>query len=326
MDADTLDLLRESLRHLLTEDAAAPLSTRLAELGWDDVLADDAPTALRTLFDVKGATLSSADALGAELARTLAKTTGDAVLGDAAVAIPGPDGPARWDNALQRIHIDVLLTAPLAERRLVIEVGGDAPSVLVVTNEAHTLQATTVEAEDPWLGLVRLTGSLPSSSLTWLDPTTAEAAKNEIVGTARRLLAAELVAVGAHMVRIAVAYTKDRVQYGKPIGVFQALQHRLASAHSLVVGATGLVEDASDTGDAWTSTLAKCLAGRAAEHASQQAQQCFGAIGFTWEHELHRSIKRAYVLDALFGDWRTLEAEIGTTILRTRNVPMLGFL
>jgi alkylation response protein AidB-like acyl-CoA dehydrogenase len=108
--------------------------------------------------------------------------------------------------------------------------------------------------------------------------------------------------------------------------VFQALQHRLASAHAMTVGAGHLVTEAGLDGDAWTALVAKCMAGQTAEHACTQAQQCYGAIGFTWEHEFHHYLRRTYALDRLFGDWRTLEHEIGTRMQESGTVTRIGSL
>ena len=330
MDSDTRALLDTSLERVLTEPSDAPLASRLDDLGWSDVLADDASAARRALFTIKGATLSSADALGPELAQVLATTSGDPSFAAATVALPvtnGPAGLARWDGATARLHINALATAPPSGDRLVVPVADDAPSRLaVVSLSADGVTVQPVAGGDPWLGLVRITGSPPSAAISWLPSETAAVGWEAVVAHGRWLLAAELVGLGERIVAMAVDYTKNRVQYGKPIGVFQALQHRLGAAHALVVGAGDLVDDAAESGDAWAATVAKCLAGRAAENATVQAQQCFGAIGFTWEHDLHRYIKRAYVLDNLLGDWRTLEHEIGETILRTGVVPMLGSL
>jgi hypothetical protein len=55
-----------------------------------------------------------------------------------------------------------------------------------------------------------------------------------------------------------------------------------------------------------------------------QAQQCYGAIGFTWEHEFHRYLRRTYALDSMLGDWRTLEYAIGTHLQQTGTVPRIG--
>jgi alkylation response protein AidB-like acyl-CoA dehydrogenase len=72
--------------------------------------------------------------------------------------------------------------------------------------------------------------------------------------------------------------------------------------------------------------VAKALAGHAAEDCCTQAQQSYGAIGFTWEHPFHRYLRRTYLLDRLLGDWRTLEFEIGTTLQQTREAPRIGTL
>ncbi len=116
------------------------------------------------------------------------------------------------------------------------------------------------------------------------------------------------------------------MQYGRPIGTFQALQHRLAGAHATIVGAAHVVAEAAASGSRWDALVAKALAGRAAEDACTQAQQVYGAIGFTWEHEFHRSLRRTYLLDRLLGDWRTLEFEIGSTLQSTGDVPKIGAL
>src|SRR5438067_1339598 len=80
------------------------------------------------------------------------------------------------------------------------------------------------------------------------------------------------------------------------------------------------------SGSPWVAKVAKAAAGRAAEFACTQAQQTYGAIGFTWEHGFHRYLRRAYVLDWLLGDWRALEFEIGDALRMTGEVPRIGVL
>jgi alkylation response protein AidB-like acyl-CoA dehydrogenase len=261
LDADTLAMLRGSLTELLTERSSVPLADRLAALGWSEVLDADAATALRTLFEIKGETGSTADALGPALADRFAVLTG----------------------ASGVISVDLG------------EVGGAG------------VRVTRADGS---------TGDEAVTSEVWTALETA----------GRWLTACELVGIGRHVVASAVDYTKDRVQYGKPIGVFQALQHRLASAHALVVGAGHLVAEAGYDGTAWTATVAKCMAGQAAEFACTQAQQCYGAIGFTIEHEFPGYLRRTYALDRQFGDWRSLEHEIGSRLQATGSVPRIGSL
>ena len=147
---------------------------------------------------------------------------------------------------------------------------------------------------------------------------------NTAVALGRWMLAAELVGIGRHVVTQAVEYAGERKQYGRAIGSFQAVQHRLASAYASVLGASSVVCEAAASQSAWAAKVAKALAGRAVEDACTQAQQVYGAIGFTWEHEFHRYLRRTYMLDRLLGDWRTLEHEIGAQLQATHEVPRIG--
>ena len=206
-----------------------------------------------------------------------------------------------------------------------VAVDGGAEGVrLAVVSPEVSWSRRRVDGVDPSLQLDRVTASVPSSEVAWLDG--AGAAWEQATAQARWVLAVELLAIAGHVIAGAVSYTGVRVQYGRPIGSFQALQHRLAAAHASVVGAGQVASEAGSSGSAWVALVAKALAGRAAENACTQAQQSYGAIGFTWEHELHRYLKRTYVLDWCFGDWRTLEQEIGARLLETGEAPRIGTL
>ena len=323
MDTDTLDMLRTSLRHVLTQDSAQSLGQRLDELGWDEVVADDASTALRTLFEVKGDTVSSADALGPRLAAALAAAAGDADLATVVVALPSPFGESVDDAGAGQLVVDALtLSAPPPGSTIVVPVGPN-PRLALVT---APLTVAPLAGVDEAFGLHRVTGTVSGADVRWVDDAVAAAAWTAVVAHGRWLAACELVGIGRHVIAAAAQYTGERVQYGRPIGTFQALQHRIASAYSLVVGAAHVAEEAGDAGDEWSALVAKAVAGQAAEFACTQAQQCYGAIGFTWEHEFHHYLRRTYVLDRLFGDWRTLEHEIGHRLQQTGVVPRIGSL
>jgi alkylation response protein AidB-like acyl-CoA dehydrogenase len=60
--------------------------------------------------------------------------------------------------------------------------------------------------------------------------------------------------------------------------------------------------------------------------AAKHAQQVCGGIGFTWEHGLHRSVRRAYVLDSILGPSTALQEEVGRRLVDTHRVPRLGHL
>jgi hypothetical protein len=326
MDQDTRVMLRSSLEHLLGEDSDRALEERLAELGWQEVLADDAPAALQLLFETKGAMLSSADALGPLLARQVAIALDAPELAGAVVVLPSSlhpgDPAAEVDNGRLRVAGSALarpsdgspVIVPVAAGRLAVVVAGAG---LTWARNGGT---------DPTVGVFHVEGEVKLSAGWWLEGDKATAAWDAAVTAGRWALGAELVGISRHVLVQAVTYAGQRVQYGRPIGAFQALQHRLASAHAAVVGASQLVTEAAVTGSAWAAMVAKAAAGHAAEDACTQAQQVYGAIGFTWEHEFHRYLRRVYVLDWLLGDWRTLEFEIGTRLQTTGDVPRIGAL
>jgi Acyl-CoA dehydrogenase, C-terminal domain len=320
MDSDTRELLRVSLRHTLTETSTRSLGERLAELGWDDVLADDAPAALGLLFEIKGDTVANADALGVELSRCLAAASGDPALASVVVGFPGV---STLIEAAGNVTISGMVAAFLGGASSVAVICGEAGAERLAILPVGTVFASKpCHISDPSLELVRLTATVPSAKVQWLSHEVAAT----VLACARALLSTEMVGLAAHVIASAVAYTGQRVQYGKAIGTFQALQHRIASAHAFVTGARHLADAARETNDPWTALVAKAMAGQAAETACVQAQQCYGAIGFTWEHEFHRYLKRAYALDWIAGDWRSLESQIGATLQATGVVPHIGSL
>ena len=121
------------------------------------------------------------------------------------------------------------------------------------------------------------------------------------------LAAAMQVGLGMAMIDQAVAYAKQREQFGKPIGTFQAVKHHLASALVDVQFARPLVERAAhslDNDDPDVTAhvaMAKAFADEAAQAAARHALQVHGAIGYTWECDLQLFMKRTWSLAASFG-------------------------
>ncbi|MER3452643.1 MAG: acyl-CoA dehydrogenase, partial [Acidimicrobiia bacterium] len=107
---------------------------------------------------------------------------------------------------------------------------------------------------------------------------------------------------------MAVAYAKERVQFGRPIGSFQAVKHacadmlvRVEVARSAVYAA-GVTCDTPDVGDPRRAVAsAKTAAGEAAIENGKAAIQVHGGMGFTWDVDAHLYLKRAWLLDTHFG-------------------------
>ncbi len=142
-------------------------------------------------------------------------------------------------------------------------------------------------------------------------------------------LAAEMLGGAERVLEVSVAYAKDRVQFGRPIGSFQAVKHRAAdmlleveSLRSAAYYAAWAVE--RDHPDAsLAASMAKAYASEAAPRVAAGGIQIHGGIGFTWEHDLHLYFKRAKASEAAFGD-AAWHRERMAGILRERYSPGAG--
>lgn len=123
-------------------------------------------------------------------------------------------------------------------------------------------------------------------------------------------LAAELVGIAQRALDMAVDYAKEREQFGRPIGAYQAVSHRLAQMLYDAEEARSLTYYAAWCADAEAESLplaasmAKARASDAATSVTNAALQVFAGIGFTWEHDLHFLLKRAEVSARMLGTAR----------------------
>jgi alkylation response protein AidB-like acyl-CoA dehydrogenase len=135
------------------------------------------------------------------------------------------------------------------------------------------------------------------------------------------LLALEAVGVGAHALELGVEQARTREQFGRPIGVYQAVSHRLADtytelelARSLALWAAWCVAE-DEPQAALAAAAAKSQAAEAAVAACERSIQVHGGIGFTWEHVLHRLYKRAQGIQTLDAAPAQLRAEVAAALL-----------
>jgi hypothetical protein len=143
------------------------------------------------------------------------------------------------------------------------------------------------------------------------------------VAAGRHALGWWLVGAGRAMLSLARQHALDRSQFGRPVASFQAIRHRLAETLVGLEGAEATLVAAAAEPDDLSFLLAKAAAGQAALTAARHCQQVLGGIGFTAEHELHRHIKRALVLDAMLGSSRELTREAGTALRAKGFAPRL---
>ena len=121
-------------------------------------------------------------------------------------------------------------------------------------------------------------------------------------------ICAEMVGGAQKVLEDSVEYAKTRQQFGKPIGIYQAVSHKLAdmlleveSAKSVTYYAAWTVDaDAPDR--ALACSIAKAYTSDAYRHATASGIQVHGGIGFTWEHDMHLYFKRAKASEVTLGD------------------------
>ncbi|MFE2884923.1 acyl-CoA dehydrogenase family protein [Streptomyces sp. NPDC059272] len=259
MDAAERDLLTETLRKTMTAASGQALDTALADLGWAELVAEQAELAAPIAFRLLGETGAHAPLLNDVLLHAADRTLGG--------SLPMPYTGGAW----------------------------------VVWERDDTAAGTTLDPELP-LRIVPAEDSGPP------------------LAAGRVALGWWLVGTGRAMLTLARQHAVDRVQFGRPLASFQAVRHRLAETLVALEGAEATLVAATDE---WGALLAKAAAGQAALTAARHCQQVLGGIGFTAEHDLHRHVRRAVVLDGLLGSARELTREAGAMLRAGGSAPRL---
>jgi alkylation response protein AidB-like acyl-CoA dehydrogenase len=216
----------------------------------------------------------------------------------AAVAWAGTEG--RWDPAESGIHRDGELLTGTAHYVL----DGDHAELLLAVADGAVYEVDPAEAErvhSPTMDLTRRLArvTLNGARGTRIGPADATAALTAACGHAVVALANEQVGAAARIFELTVQYTKDRQQFGRPIGSFQALKHRMADLHVRLESARSAAYAAAD--GALHPSAAKAYCSEAFATIAAEAIQLHGGIAITWEHDAHLYFKRAHGSTELFG-------------------------
>ena len=224
--------------------------------------------------------------------------------------------------------IDGSHTATIAPALGEPTVYADGADVVVVADAgelvAIDLRGCRPHAE-PAMDLTRTVG--------WLRPDALTGAPRIVVGGANGLArfgdlaavaySAELLGIAQRSMEMSVEYAKERVQFGQPIGSFQAIKHRCAdmlvdveAMRSAVYWAAWCVSVGDEDSSVAAST-AKCWCSDACTRVLASALQVHGGIGFTWEHDIHLYLKRGHLDAIAFGDATVHRTRLGA-LLRER--------
>jgi len=240
--------------------------------------------------------------------------TGALALGDEVTAMPVDGG---WELSGTVRHV---VDGDRADEIAVTARVDDGVRVFVVPGQgAHATLEHTLDLSRP-LATVDLDGVRVDADRALGTTNAATDTIQRIVEEATAALALEIVGTCQSIFDVALAYAKERHQFGVPIGSFQAIKHKFADmlvalerarATSYFAAATIAEEDDRR---ALAVAMAKAAAGDAQRLIAQEGIQIMGGIGYTWEHDMHLYVKRAKAGDALLGTSSDHRAQVARLI------------
>jgi len=307
------ELLRETVAALVDKHAspAAVRQAMASERGYDESLwkllcEQVGATALVVPEELGGAGGKLADAAVVleELGKALVPTP---LLGTtlAELALLAADEPHA--EVIERLAEGASIGTVVFDPGYVVN--GDVADVVVAADGTRLTRWTTVTAHRvDTMDLTRRLARVEAkdSADIGADPGLAD--------RAAILLAAEQIGAATKCLDLTVEYTKDRVQFGRPIGSFQALKHRMADLYVAVQSARAVVNDAIAEPSQTSAALARVAASEAFSKVAAEAVQMHGGIAITWEHDIQLYFKRAHGSAQLLGPprehLRRLESEV----------------
>lgn len=219
-----------------------------------------------------------------------------------ALVVPG-DRPTDAGAAAGADTTSLVLGAPLADVLVIPGADGGVPTVVRADDVAVTAR--------PMVDRTRSVGDVALG---------AGSTDAQLAATAAVMVAADALGAAQRLLDLTVAYVTDRIQFGVPVGSFQAVKHAAADMLTAIEGtrvvvqyaawAVGEAQDGAVT-DAW---VAKTRAAQAASFVADKALFLHGAVGYTWEHDLQLLFKRCKSDAALFGSAATYDERIADAL------------
>lgn len=310
------ELLRETVAALVAKHAnpAAVRTAMESERGYDEALwqllceqVGAAALVIPEELGGAGGELADAATVLQELGRALVPSPllGTTLAELALLAAPEPD-----TETLEALAAGSSIGALVLDADYVVN--GDIADVVVAAADGQLSRWTRFSAQrvvtmDPTRRLARVQ---PEDTVTLgPDPGLAD--------TAAILLAAEQIGAAERCLELTVEYTKNRVQFGRPIGSFQALKHRMADLYVAIAAARAVVSDACNDPTGTNAALARLAASEALSTVTSEGIQLHGGIAITWEHDMHLYFKRAHGSAQLLGSPRELLRQLESEVLKT---------
>ena len=226
------------------------------------------------------------------------------------------------DNDALTGTVERVVDGGAADDLLVAAAGADGPSLYAVDAAGPGVQRTPLTTLDPTRpqATIRFSGA-PARRIA--GPEEAGRVIGHALQVGSALLAVEQVGASQHLLDLSVDYAKSRLQFGRQIGSFQAVKHRLADllvdlehARSTAYHAVWALTDGSDE-PALAASIAQATCSAAFSRIAAGTIQVHGGIGFTWEHQAHLYFKRAATDAALLGTAEQHRARVASLVLDT---------
>lgn len=292
LEADELTDVRESLARVMA-DPDTDVDASLREMGWDEVFTLDPAATAAALFTAQGRALRQSNALGAimlaELGEVLPTTHVTRVL-----AIPFAGGT-------------LLPSIPAPPTEVVVPLATETGVELATLTGIDTTEIRGFDISGQWFQ-VRPEGAAETA----ID---AGPAWVTAVARGRVALADEILGCCETALTVAVEHVSARKQYGREIGRFQGVRHRLGESYAALEAGREMVTAARHAKTPAAAALAKFQAGRVQSLVLRHTMHVLGAMGITLEGSMHRHVTRAAVLDLLLGSHVDLANEIGNGVL-----------
>ncbi|MFI2839214.1 acyl-CoA dehydrogenase family protein [Mycolicibacterium sp. PDY-3] len=255
---------------------------------------------------------------------------GALIEGARTAAFAVPDRAGAFDPAAVTVSGADRLTGTVAR---VVD-GAAADELLVAARGDGGVSLYAVDADADGVSrtpLVTLDLTRPQADIALQDaparllagPDEADRVISHALQVGSALLAVEQVGAAQHLLDLSVAYATSRLQFGRPIGSFQAVKHRLAEgmvdlehARSAAYHAAWAIGDGSDD-PALAASIAQAVASAAFSRIAADTIQVHGGIGFTWEHQAHLYLKRATTDSALLGSAEAHRNRVAELVLDT---------
>ncbi|MEY8014067.1 MULTISPECIES: acyl-CoA dehydrogenase family protein [Mycobacterium] len=309
-------MLRQSVAALVAKHAG-PAAVRAAmesERGYDEslwrLLCEQVGAAALVIPEELGGAggeLADAAAVLQELGRALVPSplVGTTLAELALLAAPEPD-----TDTLERLAAGDSIGAVAFDADYVVN--GDIADVVVAAADGQLSRWTRFTAQpvatmDPTRRLARIRP----------DQTEGIGPDPGLADSAAVLLAAEQVGAAERCLELTVDYAKNRVQFGRPIGSFQALKHRMADLYVAVSAAKAVVSEACADPTPTNAATARLAATDALQAVAAEGIQLHGGIAITWEHDMHLYFKRAHGSAHLLASTRELLRRLESEVLTT---------